>query len=169
MTFMNSSWIKWALILSLALNLIVLGFEIAQRTRTPPTLSGTAPPPPFHPRMLDNHISKETSQTVRRAMAKQRRDAKGALDELHRSRRVFYQALLESPLSGQQLDDSNQALLKASTEYMVISQNNMIEVIQSIPVEERLRVLNKIEKKFIAPQKRFKNRPNRQRDRDRPH
>lgn len=166
---MNSTWIKSLLILSLAVNLIVLGFEIAQRTRSHPSLSRTGPPPPFHPRMLENQISKETGQAVRRAMAKQRRDAEAPLEELHRTRRAFYQALLKSPLSKEQIADTNQALLKASTEYMVISQENMIQVIQTIPAAQRNLVLNRIKNKFTGPQNRLKNHPNRQHDSRGPH
>lgn len=161
---MNNTWIKWALIISLAINLILIGFEIAQRTRIQPPLSRTGPPPSFHPRMLDSQINKNTSQAIRRALVKHRQDAKETLDELHRTRRTFYQTLLQSPLQEQQLKQANKALLKASTEYMTISQNNMIEIIKNIPAEERKQVLNKIKRKFIAPQHRFNNQHKRKQD-----
>jgi hypothetical protein len=119
--------------------------------------------------MLENQISKETGQAVRRAMAKQRRDAEAPLEELHRTRRAFYQALLKSPLSKEQIADTNQALLKASTEYMVISQENMIQVIQTIPAAQRRLVLNRIKNKFTGSQNRLKNHPNRQQDSRGPH
>ncbi|MBT3428148.1 MAG: periplasmic heavy metal sensor [Gammaproteobacteria bacterium] len=155
---MNNTWIKWALIISLAINLILVGFEIAQRTGLQPLLSRTGPPPSLHPRMLDGHISKDTGRSIRRALSEHRLDAKETLDELHRTRRTFYRALLQSPLQEQQLTDANRALLKASTEYMTISQNNMIEIIKNIPAEERKQVLNRIERKFITPQHKFNKR-----------
>jgi uncharacterized membrane protein len=164
MIFMNNTWIKWALIISLAINLILIGFEIAQRTHLQPLLSRTGPPPSLHPRMLDGHISKDTGQSIRRALLKHRQDAKETLDELHRTRRAFYQTLLQSPLPEQQLTQANRALLKASTEYMTISQSNLIEIIQNIPVDERKQVLNRIKGKFVTPQHKFNKRRKREPD-----
>ncbi len=162
---MNNTWIKWALIISLAINFIFIGYGIAQRTHHQPSLSRTGPPPSLHPRMLDGQLSKDTGQSIRRALVKHRHDARDTLDELNRTRRTFYQTLLQSPLQEQALTAANLALLKASTDYMTISQGHLIEVIQTIPVEERKQVLNRIKRKFINPQhKNFNKRRKREQD-----
>ena len=128
-----TKWLITGLCISVAFNLLIVGYSAARYMYPGAHMRWTME------RMVD-HLSEDSQQVLRKAMAEQRAPIGEKMRALHESHRGIVALLAEETIDEQALEDAFATQRQRSMDLTAALQGAIVDVARDLPPEERIKL-----------------------------
>jgi uncharacterized membrane protein len=141
---MSDRWLKVTLLISVALNFLIIG-AIAGFL-----ISGAPDARPFPPHLgwIVRHVDPQTRQTLKPLLMQYHRDSQDALQHMKRAQQQVNQLIVANPMDPMALSKSLEDLRSVSAESQTLMHRAMIDILGQLDSEQRQQVLHSLNRNW---------------------